>query len=451
MRPQHASHKLHGFPVYSSSFISPSRVVLGGGGGQSKTGVKNRLRIYDVSPGDLHFNLVDEYELEEGADVPMSMSADLTDNHVICGANASEQSMHKGRNMHCRAFGIRNDKIEHLKSVQAMNSMNNDTYQRVTVFSQMHNVVAVGTTANEVHLLHYPSLNRAAVVMEISAGDVYDCDFSATSIAIASSTNIFIYNLHEDQAPTENLLKAKNLASGATTPVESVKGKGKGAKKSKGSSTPTEGLLEGLELSATIVRPKLPGNGSASTSFRAVRYHPKNWMTFYAVLNSTLVSGRKTSRKSHVLKYEWSPRLRTWKIATTRKIGEGAITCFEISADGKLVAYSASDNSIGILDSQRLAPLMKILGAHELPSTTLRFSTDRSLLLSGSADTSVRVITVPEKFAERGSRAFTMLVAVALIAALVALLFQLYVQGYLGSITPSSTVTAPSATPEAST
>ena len=108
--------------------------------------------------------------------------------------------------------------------------------------------------------------------MEINAGDLFDCDFSATSVALASSTNIFIYNLHEDQTPAENLLKAKNMASGTTTPVDKKKGKGKKSKEPNGSPAPAEGQLEGLELSATIVRPKLPGNGSASTSFRAVRY-----------------------------------------------------------------------------------------------------------------------------------------------------------------------------------
>jgi hypothetical protein len=43
MRPQHTGHVLEGFPVYSSGFTSPSRLVLGGGGGQVRSGVKNKL------------------------------------------------------------------------------------------------------------------------------------------------------------------------------------------------------------------------------------------------------------------------------------------------------------------------------------------------------------------------------------------------------------------------
>lgn len=43
MRTKHTAHSLPSFPVYSSAFVSPNELVLGGGGGQSKTGIKNKL------------------------------------------------------------------------------------------------------------------------------------------------------------------------------------------------------------------------------------------------------------------------------------------------------------------------------------------------------------------------------------------------------------------------
>lgn len=43
MRTQHTTHQLSTFPVYCSAWISEDRLVLGGGGGASKTGVKNKL------------------------------------------------------------------------------------------------------------------------------------------------------------------------------------------------------------------------------------------------------------------------------------------------------------------------------------------------------------------------------------------------------------------------
>ena len=43
MRTQHTTHQLPTFPVYCSAWISEDRLILGGGGGASKTGVKNKL------------------------------------------------------------------------------------------------------------------------------------------------------------------------------------------------------------------------------------------------------------------------------------------------------------------------------------------------------------------------------------------------------------------------
>lgn len=42
-----------------------------------------------------------------------------------------------------------------------------------------------------------------------------------------------------------------------------------------------------------------------------------------------------------------------------------------------------------------IQPLLTILKAHDFPPTTLRFNTASNLLVSGSADNTVRVVTVP--------------------------------------------------------
>ena len=43
MRARHTAHSTPNFPVYSVAFLSPGELVLGGGGGASKTGIKNKL------------------------------------------------------------------------------------------------------------------------------------------------------------------------------------------------------------------------------------------------------------------------------------------------------------------------------------------------------------------------------------------------------------------------
>ena len=50
MRPRHTQHSLPSFPIYSCAFLTPLQVVLGGGGGASKSGIKNKLVIRVFGP-----------------------------------------------------------------------------------------------------------------------------------------------------------------------------------------------------------------------------------------------------------------------------------------------------------------------------------------------------------------------------------------------------------------
>lgn len=43
MRAKHVHHELPTFPIYSAAFVSSNELVLGGGGGASKTGIKNKV------------------------------------------------------------------------------------------------------------------------------------------------------------------------------------------------------------------------------------------------------------------------------------------------------------------------------------------------------------------------------------------------------------------------
>lgn len=43
MRTQHALHTLPAFPVYSLGFIRDGKLLLGGGGGATRSGIKNKL------------------------------------------------------------------------------------------------------------------------------------------------------------------------------------------------------------------------------------------------------------------------------------------------------------------------------------------------------------------------------------------------------------------------
>jgi len=49
MRARHTAHSTPNFPVYSAAFLSPTELILGGGGGASKTGIKNKLVRYSYT------------------------------------------------------------------------------------------------------------------------------------------------------------------------------------------------------------------------------------------------------------------------------------------------------------------------------------------------------------------------------------------------------------------
>lgn len=82
------------------------------------------------------------------------------------------------------------------------------------------------------------------------------------------------------------------------------------------------------------------------------------------------------------------------------------------SGDGRLLGFGSSDLSIGLMDAHGLTvrsrlsleyncsclvqPLVTILKAHEFPMTTITFNPTSSLLVSGSADHSIRIVSVPK-------------------------------------------------------
>lgn len=98
MRTQHALHTLQAFPVYSLGFIKDDKLLLGGGGGATRSGIKNKLvrgsvfvlirqnsvlcsqRLYDIDETGAKLDLVTELELEKDEDAPMSMAID----HQVC-------------------------------------------------------------------------------------------------------------------------------------------------------------------------------------------------------------------------------------------------------------------------------------------------------------------------------------------------------------------------------
>ncbi|KIM90988.1 hypothetical protein PILCRDRAFT_811489 [Piloderma croceum F 1598] len=415
MRTQHTQHSLPAFPVYSSAFLSPDELVLGGGGGASRSGIKNKLRLYHVGDNRT-LDLIDELELEKDEDAPMSMTAHPDNKQLVCGINSTPTKLEKGQNENCRVYDLQEKKLTLVGTRGTLTvSTDNDDYQKVTVLSPDAKLLAVAGN-RDLSLLTYPSLIPAASSIQTSH-DIYDATFSSTTLVIATTHNLLVYALPSASADSST-----------------TKGKGKGKRKGKQKSK-AQTELE-LELLQTIELPVLPG-AVEGASFRAARFHPHTPTTLYTIVNTTPPRTRKTkttTRPAFVVK--WSvpasadandgekEEKTEWEAAKVRKVGEKGVTCFDVSPDGRFLAFGSSDYTIGILDANTLGPLLTILKAHEFPPTTLRFSPTSNLLVSGSADNSVRVISVP---AELGGQSWGILLVIilTLIVILLAIAFQM--------------------------
>ncbi|KDQ64694.1 hypothetical protein JAAARDRAFT_94360, partial [Jaapia argillacea MUCL 33604] len=364
MRTKHSTHPIPSFPIYSAAFVSPNELVLGGGGGSTKSGIKNKLRLYRVE-SEKSFELVNELELLSGEDVPMSMAAHIETKSVVCGINSSLDQLQTGENLNCRIYGVDDNELEFTTSQGTLAAGDTEDYQKVTVFAPTGDVLLVAGS-HDASLLSYPSLVRLASDLHVDGkAEIYDATFSSTQLILVTTLSLLIY---------------------ALPPSSSQEKKGK----------QKESALSALELVQTIDRPKLPGEEGPST-FRAAKFHPTDPQTLYTISNTTpsprsrSSSSKSSTRKAYVCK--WNTK--TWKVTKVRKVGEKGITVFSISPDGKMLAYGSSDLSIGILDAQTLAPLLTILRAHEFPPTTIAFNPTSNLLISGSADNSVRIVEVP--------------------------------------------------------
>jgi len=81
------------------------------------------------------------------------------------------------------------------------------------------------------------------------------------------------------------------------------------------------------------------------------------------------------------------------------------------------------------LDAFTLAPLLSILKSHEFPPTVLKFNPTSTLLVSASADNTVRLIAVPEGLGDNAAWSHTITVVLALFFVLFAFALQLFMRG----------------------
>ncbi|WWD05890.1 hypothetical protein V865_003974 [Kwoniella europaea PYCC6329] len=413
-RTAHHPHPTPSFPVYCLDWADDDTLILGGGGGASRSGIQNKLKVCKVTKDGKSVKYLSEYTLSNEEDAPMTLAIDRNSKQLITGVNGSSSLVKEGKNEHCRVYTYSDEKVDFVKGQKTIQAEWSDDYpyQKLTSLSPSSRLLVIGTTDDKVTLLHYPSLDIAVPSFQTDS-ELVDLDWGGEDgdwLIVTTTKSILLYHVISQEEETE---KPK------------------------------------LELKQTIYTPSLDINPVAFRSAKFSR-NPLTPLTIHAVLNATKSSKRGAPRKSFVVSFglvsepskapltkeeiktsqekstpggqgEKEGSLGKWDVISRREVGGKPVTVFDVSDDGKLLAYGCSDLSIGILDSKTLAPLLKILHAHSFPPTALRFNSSASLLVSASADNTIRVIVVPPSFGGISTTIIAFLLAILILIIALAL------------------------------
>ncbi|ORX34646.1 WD40-repeat-containing domain protein [Kockovaella imperatae] len=393
-RTSHRAHPTTSFPVYCLDWADDQTLLMGGGGGASRSGIENKLKACKVSKDGRNVKYTTELRLSSEEDAPMTMAVDRKSGQLVTGINSAEASVKAGSNEHCRVYSYQDEfaLVRGRKTIEAEWS-DDYPYQKITCLSPSFEFVAVGTTTNsgtegQVAILRFPELEPVHVLRP--DGELVDVDWGGADgdwLAITTTSALLLYRVKEGEKSDRK-----------------------------------------FELKQTISPPSLDAN---PVIYRSARFSQDSIL--HAILNVSKVKNRGAPKKSFVVNYGLAPLpedgkgkekatdLDQWDIITRREVASKQITVFDVSGNGKLLAYGCADLSVGILDAKTLSPLLKILHAHSFPPTALRFNPSATLLVSASADHTIRAIVVPASF---DGLSMTVILLVALLTLILALLLR---------------------------
>lgn len=428
-------------PIYSVGFVHDDVIVYSGGGGKGRSGVTNAVVAARVDLSSQTIDKLEEVKLSRDEDAPMAMAVNPTKSQLVCGINSTADDMNKADNHPIRIFDYSlhsssNDRdpdvneekstdasaissssekgkareqasqqdvkieLRFAKAASSLHINDPEQYLRVTTFSTNGRMLAVASTDGQVALHRYPSLSAiwndsgdpssSALVaaeskdtsisipsQDFEGSEIYDADFSHsnTHVVFTSSSKLVVYATDPFPEPNADETDTNGTGNGDA------------------SSFSAEGYAQTIQ---TIKNPALGGKGPCS--FRAARFGrgEASKEKLFTVVNAAPAGGKGPKakiRKSFVTAWDAD----TWDLIETRHVSDRPVTVFDVSPDGKFLAYGSSDLSIGVLDAKTLRPVLKILHAHDFPPTCLKFNPASNLLVSASADNTLRVIPIPAK------------------------------------------------------
>lgn len=334
-----------GYPIFGLAFTAENQLILGGGGGAGRSGVKNKLSSYkiDARRKDLEEDASFEFSSEE--DAPMCLDVHPKEHVVIAGVNSTQEGIKEGNNNNCRLFKILEEKLELEKAVKTMDSKQVEDYQRVVRFSQDGSLIATGATDGKVHVLKYPGLEPVCASVLVDNDHILDVDINLEKekLLCVSSKELKLVNLRNK----------KNLGKVVQT------------------------------IPCTFKNMKC--------EFRAFRYGRGFTKDFgFAIVNDVV------KKAAYIVKYD----AYTLEQVKMVKISSKQITAVALSNDGAILAFASADLNISVVDAVALKVLTTIKEAHGFSITCIAISPDRQIIASGSADNTCRITTIPIQFTQ---------------------------------------------------
>ncbi|KAJ1725226.1 hypothetical protein LPJ53_000555 [Coemansia erecta] len=342
-----------GFPIGCIGVTQNNEVILGGGGGAGRSGVKNKLGVYSVDSKAKMLKPVCELVLSSDEDAPTCLAVHPKDRVLISSVNRGTGHIKKGENTNLRAFELKKKSIKEGKAAMTVCSTSDFDYQKCVVFDPSGKLVAGGSTNGTLSVLSYPQLTPAFPFIE-AADEVNDVDFSSSGKWLAVATDDELKVVSTKNGSLVQTIDNPHTTSGTQAVFRFAR------------FGHSKGVLSGLNRQDVV--------------------DIKN--VLYTVMNT------RTRKQAYIAIWD----TQTWARLTTRPVCNSAITTFTMSRDGRLLAFATASLSIVVCDAHSLRVLLRIPAAHSFAITALAFDRDARYLVSGSADESCHVTVLPDRW-----------------------------------------------------
>ncbi|KAI9032173.1 WD40-repeat-containing domain protein [Hyaloraphidium curvatum] len=344
------------FPVFSMGFATKNRLIVGGGGGSSKSGVKNAVSMFKIDPATLKSEKSFEHVFPAGSDAVMSLSVHPKEKLVACGLNSNADAVASGHNKSLKVYKVGPEGLDLLRELPVSSAPTGDPYQKVTEWSPSGTHVLAACSDGSMAIYEYPSWTKVLLYQPSGSGsgdasqhhgvsEIHDgsWDPSGKFVATVSARKLLVHSAND----------------------------------------------------GSVVQEIPPGemNGKVPCEYRACRYgsHASAGYIFLFLIT-------KDKTRSFVSKWKTAD----WTQVRAKAVARKPVTAAAVSYGGNLLAMAFSDLSISVIDADTLDIIHQFTHAHSFPITNLVFSREtshnkRPMLCSSSADCTVGFASVPER------------------------------------------------------